>query len=132
MTEMPHSCIWSHKQKAPAMDAPLRETGHLHSTAPVASATSPSSAPPTAASTEAASSAAAATWTISLRTCLVHREITAAQVRSIERLHRLAGSIIVYHFDKSESARLPCIAVRNNADLIDRTVGFKQTAYLIF
>src|SRR5271165_561837 len=94
-----------------------------------AAAASASSAAPTVAAASAATAAVAAR-PVRLRTRFVHGQIAASEIGAVQRLHRLKRRFVIGHLDESKTPRLPGIAVGDDADLVDRAIGFEQSAHL--
>ena len=96
--------------------------------------TSPTAATTTAATESAATAATAAvaTRSVGLGPGFVYGQIAAAQIGAVEGFHRLAGRIIVGHFDKGKSPWLAGVAIRDNADALHGAVLFKKRAYRVF
>jgi hypothetical protein len=87
-------------------------------------------------SAPAASGTPAAAWsagtTLGLGTRLVDIQCAPSELFPIQRGNSFLGFRGISHFDKCKSSRASSITVRNQADLVDFAVGFKQGPQLRF
>jgi hypothetical protein len=86
------------------------------------------------ASTTTASTvpAASATAALGLRARFVDVDGAAADLRTVQGRDGLISIFVAGHFDETESARAPRVAVGHDADPINLSVRFKSLTKLIF
>jgi hypothetical protein len=105
-------------------------TARRASTTPTGASTAPTrSSTPTAAGTATAAETSAA---LGLGTRFIDVQCTATEFLAVEGRNGLLSLGGVGHFYESKPARTPGVTVRNNTDLVDFSVGLKQSPQLGF
>jgi hypothetical protein len=97
---------------------------------PSTTAAASSTIPSTAAATVAASTTTTAA--LGLRARFVDVDGAAADLRTVQGRDGLISIFVAGHFDETESARAPRVAVGHDADPINLSVRFKSLTKLIF
>ena len=62
----------------------------------------------------------------------IDRQSSTAKFLAAESCNCVPGFCVVGHFNESEASGASCITIRNDADRIDRAVGFKKGANGVF
>jgi hypothetical protein len=115
-----------------AATAAPRSTTAAASTLTIAAASSAAEVTAAAAAKFAAAKAAAPGRPLAAGPSLVDVEITAAVRRSVQLLDRLIGFLIVWHFHEAKASWTPRLAVRDQANPVDRPELFEELTHFVF
>jgi hypothetical protein len=67
-----------------------------------------------------------AAWTVRLGLGLIDLQSPSAQISAVQRCNGLLGFAGVGHLNKRKAAGAPGFAIGDQADLVNRAVGFEQ------
>jgi len=101
-------------------------------TATTATAAARTSAAAASAETAAATAATTKSAAFSLRTRLIHCQLTAVECAAVQLRHRRIGFAVIRHLDERKPAGLAAVAITHDVYRVDRTELRKRRAQGLF